>query len=58
VPPAAPCSDAEKSKPDPDILLAAVEKLGVKPEEVVMVGDTPYDLEPAKKLGSIAIAFR
>jgi HAD superfamily hydrolase (TIGR01509 family) len=51
-------NDAEKSKPDPDIVAAAVEKLGVKPEEAAMVGDTPYDLEPGKKLGLLTIALR
>jgi HAD superfamily hydrolase (TIGR01509 family) len=40
-------SDAEDSKPDPDIVQAAVRKSGMKPEELVMLGDTPYDVEAA-----------
>lgn len=38
-------SDAEDSKPDPDIVAAAVRKSGAKPDELIMVGDTPYDVQ-------------
>jgi HAD superfamily hydrolase (TIGR01549 family) len=42
--------DAEKSKPDPDIFLTAMKKLGdPPPEEVVVIGDTPYDAIGARK---------
>ncbi len=40
-------SDAEDSKPDPDIVQAAVKKIGYKPDELIMIGDTPYDVEAA-----------
>lgn len=40
-------SDAEASKPDPDIVQAAVGKSGLKAEELIMLGDTPYDVEAA-----------
>lgn len=44
--------DADKSKPDPDIFQAAMDKLdGVKREEVWVVGDSPYDAEAAGKAG-------
>ncbi len=44
--------DAEKSKPHPDIFKAALERLGdISPDEVMVVGDTPYDAEAAGKLG-------
>lgn len=44
--------DAEESKPEPDIFEAALEKLGdPKPSETIVVGDTPYDAEAAKKAG-------
>jgi HAD superfamily hydrolase (TIGR01549 family) len=36
-------SDAEESKPAPDIVVAAVDKLGVSPTQCAMVGDTIYD---------------
>ena len=40
-------SDAEDSKPDPDIVQAAVHKSGLHPEELIMLGDTPYDVQAA-----------
>jgi HAD superfamily hydrolase (TIGR01509 family) len=40
-------SDAEDSKPDPDMVQAAVRKSGFDPDELVMIGDTPYDVEAA-----------
>jgi HAD superfamily hydrolase (TIGR01549 family) len=43
--------DADKSKPHPDIFEAALAQLGeVKPDEVIVVGDTPYDAEAAGKI--------
>jgi HAD superfamily hydrolase (TIGR01509 family) len=44
--------DAERSKPHPDIFEAALSGLnGVRPEEAVVLGDTPYDVEAAAKAG-------
>jgi HAD superfamily hydrolase (TIGR01549 family) len=41
---------AEKSKPHPDIFDAALEELGDMPRSrVVVVGDTPYDAQAARK---------
>jgi HAD superfamily hydrolase (TIGR01509 family) len=40
-------SDADDSKPDPDIVQAAVRKSGFKPDELIMLGDTPYDVQAA-----------
>jgi HAD superfamily hydrolase (TIGR01549 family) len=43
--------DAERSKPYPDIFMAALETLGeIEPSEVIVVGDSPYDAEAASKL--------
>jgi HAD superfamily hydrolase (TIGR01549 family) len=50
--------DAERSKPHPDIFAAALHSLGdVAPREVIVVGDTPYDVEAALKIevGTIAV---
>ncbi|OKH45551.1 hydrolase [Calothrix sp. HK-06] len=51
-------SDAKSSKPAPDIVEAALEKIGMAPQEVIMLGDTPYDIESAGKAGVKVIAFR
>lgn len=43
--------DAAQSKPHPDIFAAALKELGdPAPQEVIVVGDTPYDAEAAGKL--------
>jgi HAD superfamily hydrolase (TIGR01509 family) len=41
-------SDVEQSKPDPDIVEAALAKLPVERALAVMVGDTPYDVMAAR----------
>src|SRR5439155_22937315 len=50
--------DAKSSKPDPDVMQVTLQKIGYPPDEVVMIGDTPYDIEAAKKVGVSTIAFR
>jgi HAD superfamily hydrolase (TIGR01509 family) len=50
--------DAKHSKPSPDIMHAALERLGYPPEHVMMLGDTPYDIESAAKVHVGTIAFR
>ncbi len=50
--------DVDASKPDPDVIVAAMEKLGMKASEVVMIGDTPYDIIAAKRAGVRTIAMR
>ncbi|MBD2460618.1 HAD family hydrolase [Oscillatoria sp. FACHB-1407] len=51
-------SDTEASKPAPDIVEAALNKGNFAPDEVVMLGDTPYDIESAAKAGVPVIAMR
>jgi HAD superfamily hydrolase (TIGR01509 family) len=41
--------DADKSKPHPDIFEAAIKKLGLPPNELIVVGDSPYDAIAARK---------
>jgi HAD superfamily hydrolase (TIGR01509 family) len=49
--------DAERSKPHPDIFQAALDQLDdVEPEEVVVVGDSPFDIEAAGRAGIRTIA--
>lgn len=44
--------DAERSKPDPDIFEAAMQRLGSPDaEHVIVIGDTPWDAEAAGKAG-------
>ena len=43
--------DAKNSKPHPDIFEAALNRLGMKPDQCLAVGDTPYDAEAAGKAG-------
>lgn len=44
--------DAEHSKPAPDIFAAALKQIEpIKPAQAIVVGDTPYDVEAAAKLG-------
>lgn len=43
--------DADRSKPHPDIFQATLKRLGLKPAEVLALGDTPYDSEAAGKAG-------
>ncbi len=51
-------SDAEESKPDPDIVEAALEQAGFPAGEVVMLGDTPYDVLAATRAGVRIIGVR
>ncbi len=42
--------DADEAKPEPDIFLAALDKLkNIEKTEVLIIGDTPYDAEAATK---------
>jgi HAD superfamily hydrolase (TIGR01509 family) len=51
-------SDAKASKPDPDIVQAAIERAQLPAAELVMIGDTPFDIEAATKAGVPSIALR
>ena len=50
--------DAESSKPDPDIVRAALDKIHLPAKEVLMIGDTPYDIEAAHRTDVGIIAVR
>jgi beta-phosphoglucomutase-like phosphatase (HAD superfamily) len=50
--------DADRSKPAPDIFVAALSKLGdVEPNAATAVGDTRFDIEAAHKADLEIIAF-
>lgn len=51
--------DVEHSKPCPDIFAAALGKVNpLGPDEVIVVGDSPFDVLAAKKLGIRVIGVR
>lgn len=50
--------DADESKPDPDIVDAAVGRAGLPRDRLIMVGDTPYDVEAARRARVPLIAVR
>jgi HAD superfamily hydrolase (TIGR01509 family) len=51
--------DVENTKPAPDIFAIALEKVApLTASEVLVVGDTPYDVEAAAKCGISAVAVR
>lgn len=47
--------DVTKAKPDPEILLTTLGKLGSKPENSVMVGDTRLDIACANHAGATSV---
>ena len=47
-------ADVERTKPEPDLVHAALEQLGT--DDAVMVGDTPWDVQAAEKAGVPTVA--
>lgn len=50
--------DAPRSKPDPDVMEVTLERIALPANEVLMIGDTAYDIEAAQKVHVGTIAFR
>lgn len=51
--------DVEHTKPAPDIFRAALKKVApLTPDEVLVVGDSPYDVEAAAACGIATVALR
>jgi len=46
---------AEHTKPYPDPIIFAAQKMGVKPEECLMIGDTTVDIRAGKAAGAQAL---
>ena len=55
---ASSADDAERSKPDPDIVQAALRLSRSQAAHSTMIGDTPYDVEAAARARVPAIALR
>ncbi|KPQ30251.1 MAG: phosphoglycolate phosphatase [Marinobacter excellens HL-55] len=49
------CADETRSKPDPLMLEEILSFYGYAPEQAVMIGDTRYDLDMARRIGMPAI---
>jgi HAD superfamily hydrolase (TIGR01509 family) len=49
--------DVEKGKPDPELVLLALEKLDLPSARTVMIGDTPYDTQAAIASGVASIGL-
>lgn len=48
--------EIERPKPEPDGILEACRRLGVQPDAAAYVGDSPIDLEAARRSGALAVA--
>jgi HAD superfamily hydrolase (TIGR01509 family) len=51
-------SEVENSKPSPDLIEVALDKVQVEPSQAILLGDTPYDIQSAAKAGVGVIALR
>jgi HAD superfamily hydrolase (TIGR01509 family) len=49
--------DVDQSKPAPDIVRAALDAVGVAPDDAVMLGDTVYDVRAANAAGVACIGL-
>ncbi|MUT64960.1 pyrophosphatase PpaX [Paenibacillus sp. NEAU-GSW1] len=47
--------DVKHAKPHPEPVLMALEKLGSSPEETLMVGDSPVDMQSANAAGVLSV---
>lgn len=50
--------DADKSKPEPDIVEAALARCGCPADTVLMLGDTPFDVVAAGRAGVRVVGLR
>lgn len=50
--------EISKPKPDPEIYLYAMNKLNLKPEEVIIIEDSPHGIESAKASGAVVRVVR
>ena len=49
-------ADVDSTKPEPDLVHSALQKADADANEAVMIGDTPWDVEAAKRAGVPTIA--
>jgi HAD superfamily hydrolase (TIGR01509 family) len=51
-------ADVEQTKPEPDLVQAALDKAGGRPEDAMLIGDTVWDVEAAHRAGVETLAVR
>lgn len=51
-------TDGFPPKPEPDVVLRSIDALGAHPDECLMVGDSPVDIEAGKRAGVRTCAVR
>ena len=51
-------ADVEQTKPEPDLVHAALDKVDWRPEDALMIGDTIWDVEAAARAGVETLAVR
>jgi HAD superfamily hydrolase (TIGR01509 family) len=51
-------ADVERTKPEPDLVRAALDKVGGRPEDAMLIGDTVWDVEAAHRAGVETLAVR
>jgi HAD superfamily hydrolase (TIGR01509 family) len=51
-------ADVEDTKPQPDLVNAALQRAGGEADDAVMVGDTPWDVQAAKDAGVETVTVR
>ena len=44
-------TDGFPAKPEPDVILASLKALGASPEDCVLIGDSPADMEAGRRAG-------
>ena len=47
--------DTDRHKPEPEPVLAALERLGAEPSQAAYVGDSPFDIQAAKAAGAFGV---
>jgi len=50
--------EVSRSKPEPDLYLEALRRVGVSPSESVVVGDSIFDIIPAKAIKATSVLIR
>jgi HAD superfamily hydrolase (TIGR01509 family) len=49
-------SDVDATKPEPDLIQAALQRVGAEADQAVMIGDSPWDVHAARRAGVQTLA--